>query len=62
MQLGYLRFAKADGNHKHPKMMAWLANSRWISGPFVWTADPEVIVEKVQRGYHALASVRRQVS
>src|SRR5918998_1076187 len=28
--------------------------------PFVWTADPEVIVEKVRRGYHALASVGRQ--
>jgi hypothetical protein len=29
--------------------------------PFVWTADPEAIVEKVRRGYHALASVERQV-
>jgi transposase len=28
--------------------------------PFVWTADPEAIVEKVRRGYHALASVGRQ--
>jgi transposase len=25
--------------------------------PFVWTADPEAIVEKVRRGYHALARV-----
>jgi transposase len=29
--------------------------------PFVWTADPDTIVEKVRRGYHALASVGRQV-
>ena len=28
--------------------------------PFVWTADPDAIVEKVRRGYHALASVGRQ--
>jgi transposase len=28
--------------------------------PFVWTADPEAIVEKVRRGYHALASMGRQ--
>ena len=28
--------------------------------PFVWTADPEAIVEKVRRAYHALASVGRQ--
>jgi transposase len=27
--------------------------------PFVWTADPEAIVEKVRRGYHALASMAR---
>jgi transposase len=27
--------------------------------PFVWTADPETIVEKVRRGYHALASMAR---
>jgi transposase len=27
--------------------------------PFVWTADPEAIVEKVRRGYHALASMGR---
>jgi hypothetical protein len=26
--------------------------------PFVWTADPDAIVEKVRRGFHALA--RRQ--
>ena len=26
----------------------------------VWTADPEAIVEKVRRGYHALASMGRQ--
>jgi transposase len=25
--------------------------------PFVWTADPDAIVEKVRRGYHALASM-----
>ena len=28
--------------------------------PFVWTADPDRIVEKVRRGYHALASIERQ--
>ncbi len=28
--------------------------------PFVWTADPEAIVEKVRRGYHALASMARR--
>ena len=28
--------------------------------PFVWTADPDAIVEKVRRGYHALASIGRQ--
>jgi hypothetical protein len=27
--------------------------------PFVWTADPDTIVEKVRRGYHALASMER---
>jgi hypothetical protein len=26
--------------------------------PFVWTADPDAIVEKIRRGFHALA--RRQ--
>ena len=29
--------------------------------PFVWTADPDAIVEKVRRGYLALASASRQV-
>jgi transposase len=29
--------------------------------PFVWTADPDAIAEKVRRGYHALASVGRRV-
>jgi transposase len=28
--------------------------------PFVWTADPDAIVEKVRRGYHVLASMERQ--
>jgi transposase len=28
--------------------------------PFVWTAAPDAIVEKVRRGYHALASMDRQ--
>ncbi len=28
--------------------------------PFVWTADPDAIVEKLRRGYHALASMERQ--
>jgi transposase len=28
--------------------------------PFVWTADPDAIVEKVRRGYHALAAVAQQ--
>jgi transposase len=28
--------------------------------PFVWTADPDAIAEKVRRGYHALASIERQ--
>ena len=28
--------------------------------PFIWTADPDAIVEKVRRGYHALASMERQ--
>jgi transposase len=27
---------------------------------FVWTADPDAIVEKVRRGYYALASMGRQ--
>jgi hypothetical protein len=27
--------------------------------PFVWTADPDTIVEKVRRGYHAVASSER---
>jgi transposase len=25
--------------------------------PFVWTADPDAVVEKVRRGYHALAAM-----
>jgi len=28
--------------------------------PFVWTADPNAIAEKIRRGYHALASMRQQ--
>src|SRR3954453_8080801 len=28
--------------------------------PFVWTADPDALVEKVRRGYHALASMERR--
>ena len=28
--------------------------------PFVWTAEPDAIVEKVRRGYHALASMERR--
>ena len=28
--------------------------------PFVWTADPEAIAEKVRRGYRASASSGRQ--
>src|SRR4051794_6793821 len=28
--------------------------------PFVWTADPDAMVEKVRQGYHALASIGRQ--
>jgi hypothetical protein len=28
--------------------------------PFVWTADPDAIIEKVRRGCHALASIGRQ--
>jgi transposase len=28
--------------------------------PFVWTADPDAIVEKARRGYHALALMERQ--
>jgi hypothetical protein len=24
--------------------------------PFVWTADPDGIIEKVNRGYHVMAS------
>jgi transposase len=28
--------------------------------PFVWTADPDAIVEKVRRAYHALAAAGRQ--
>jgi transposase len=28
--------------------------------PFVWTADPDAVVEKVRRGYHALAAVAQQ--
>ena len=27
--------------------------------PFVWTADPDRIVEKVRRAYHALAATGR---
>jgi hypothetical protein len=30
-------------------------------GPFVWTAGPDAIVEKVRRGYHALASIGRHM-
>jgi transposase len=30
--------------------------------PFVWTADPDAIAEKVRRGYHALASMGRLAS
>jgi hypothetical protein len=30
--------------------------------PFVWTADPDAIVEKVRRGYRALASLGRRAS
>jgi hypothetical protein len=25
--------------------------------PFVWTADPDAMVEKVRRAYHALAAM-----
>jgi transposase len=28
--------------------------------PFIWTADPDAVVEKVRRGYHARASVERR--
>jgi hypothetical protein len=28
--------------------------------PFIWTADPDAIVEKARRGYHSLASMERQ--
>ena len=28
--------------------------------PFVWTADPDAIVERVRRGYQALAAVMQQ--
>src|SRR3954465_9915671 len=38
----------------------YLAEHNRDPRPFVWTADPDVIVEKVRRGYHALASMERQ--
>ena len=33
----------------------YLAEHNRNPKPFVWTADPDAIVEKVRRGYHALA-------
>jgi hypothetical protein len=38
----------------------YLAEHNRDPKPFVWTADPDAIVEKVRRGYHALASMERQ--
>jgi transposase len=40
----------------------YLAEHHRDPKPFVWTADPEAIVEKVRRGYHALASMTRRAS
>jgi transposase len=40
----------------------YLAEHNRDPKPFVWTADPEAIVEKVRRGYHALASMTRRAS
>jgi hypothetical protein len=28
--------------------------------PFVWTADPDAVVEKVRRAYHTLAAVAQR--
>jgi transposase len=38
----------------------YLAEHNRDPRPFVWTADPDGIVEKVRRGYQALASLGRQ--
>jgi hypothetical protein len=35
----------------------YLAEHNRDPKPFVWTADPEAIVEKVRRAYHALAAM-----
>jgi hypothetical protein len=37
----------------------YLAEHNRYPRPFVWTADPDAIVEKVRCGYHALASMAR---
>jgi hypothetical protein len=41
--------------------MAWhLAGFEIVSGatePFIWTADPDAIIEKVRRGKKVLASI-----
>jgi transposase len=38
----------------------YLAEHNRDPRPFVWTADPDAIVERVRRGYHTLASLGRQ--
>ena len=37
----------------------FLAETNADPKPFVWTADPDAVVEKVRRGYRALASMGR---
>ena len=35
----------------------YLAETNDNPKPFIWTADPHAIIEKVRRGKHALASI-----
>jgi transposase len=37
----------------------YLAEHNQDPRPFVWTADPDAVVEKVRRGYHAMATMAR---
>jgi hypothetical protein len=39
---------------------SYLAEHNRDPRPFEWTADPDAIVEKVRRGYHALASMEQR--
>jgi hypothetical protein len=60
---GVMRHQKGIGRSPRAHHSAnCFPSRRRITGPrwFVWTADPEAIVEKVRRGYHALAAMGRQ--